>query len=115
MGVLGSKKTQETAADNKLLVDLLIATWRDVLPVADLQPDQNFFEVGGDSLTALRAVSILKKWPVDISVVDIFNRPTVRELSNRITHPLGSLPVDLCSPAAYRGDLDHDTAPSAEL
>ena len=59
----------------------LLATWRDVLGVA-AGPDDDFFELGGNSLLAIRITAAMRDrgWP-SLTVKEIYLNPTVRLLA----------------------------------
>lgn len=56
--------------------------WVSVLPCDGSQvvPDANFFTLGGDSLLAMKIVALAHRKSFNLSVVDIFKHPTLREL-----------------------------------
>ncbi|MEU4096169.1 amino acid adenylation domain-containing protein [Streptomyces sp. NPDC026673] len=58
----------------------IAAVWQEVLelPDADLDVDEDFFALGGDSFRALRAARAIDP---DLRVIDLFTRPTVRDLA----------------------------------
>ncbi|MEV0421128.1 non-ribosomal peptide synthetase/MFS transporter [Streptosporangium canum] len=56
----------------------IAAVWADVLGVADVGVDDDFFTLGGDSFRAVRAV---REIDPALRVIDLFTRPTVRELA----------------------------------
>ncbi|WP_124590810.1 non-ribosomal peptide synthetase [Tenacibaculum discolor] len=67
--------------ENRLEEEIL-EIWREVLSKEELSVTVNFFEVGGHSLKAIKLQSMLKaKLGLDLSIVDIYNYPTVRDLS----------------------------------
>jgi bacitracin synthase 1 len=61
----------------------LVTVWREVLGVDKIGIDNNFFEIGGHSLKATILMSkIQKEFNVLLSMKDIFDNPTIRELSS---------------------------------
>ncbi len=83
---LGTLPVQEVklaeADDQGAALQQLMALWRDVLGVADINADTNFFDAGGQSLTALRLVSRLRsEFHVEIPLQAVFDRPTIRALA----------------------------------
>ena len=62
--------------------DLLAAIYRDTLGTADLDPDADFYESGGDSLTAFGIIARLQEaLEVEIPVSLVFAYPTPAELA----------------------------------
>ncbi|WP_436491833.1 phosphopantetheine-binding protein [Actinokineospora sp. HUAS TT18] len=63
------------------------AIWKDVLSVQDGQEDATFFELGGESISAVRLVSRIEdELDVLIDVGDIFeDDPTVADLIATVT------------------------------
>lgn len=67
------------------LEDTLLDVWRDVLGDADIDPDDDFFGIGGNSMIAARIaerIGVVVK--SDVSVRLIFEYPTVAELAAAI-------------------------------
>jgi enterobactin synthetase component F len=60
----------------------ILRVWREVLGVEDAGPDDDFFDLGGDSLVATRLVARLRE-ELDMAVplLTIFDNPTVTELA----------------------------------
>jgi len=59
--------------------------WQTLLGLEGLQPDSHFFEVGGDSLTALRMlVQLEKQLDVSFTIADLFQAPTLGALAAAI-------------------------------
>ncbi|WP_160150720.1 non-ribosomal peptide synthetase [Nonomuraea solani] len=60
----------------------LAAIWRQVLEREDLGADDDFFELKGHSLMAVRiAAAVIEEWGLEIPVRAVFEHPTVRELA----------------------------------
>jgi len=57
------------------------AAWRKVLGMDEIGLDDNFFDLGGDSFTAVRAVFEIDR---AMLVVELFKNPTVRDLALRV-------------------------------
>lgn len=56
--------------------------WQEVLGVESVGVDDNFFDLGGDSFSAIRAMVALDR---RLRVVDLFKNPTVRALAVRLS------------------------------
>jgi SagB-type dehydrogenase family enzyme len=85
------KTGQEYAAPRDELDRKLVAAWSEVLRDSrgesslSIGIDDDFFALGGDSVKAILMTSRLhKELNIKVSVAEIFNRPTVRELSEYI-------------------------------
>ena len=63
---------------------LLLKILRGVLGNPTLGIDDNYFELGGDSIRAIQIISQLYQLNLTIDIADIFSTPTLRELSFRI-------------------------------
>lgn len=80
------------------LEQLLITECRDLLHAPEVGPDDNFFQAGGNSLSALRLISRLRQQGVSTTLESIFQRPTLAELA-----------------ASLGPSAGEDTRPGAEL
>ncbi|MEM9007267.1 MAG: amino acid adenylation domain-containing protein [Cyanobacteria bacterium P01_F01_bin.86] len=64
---------------------IIVAAWQEVLQVEKIGIYDNFFELGGDSLLATRVISKIRKaFAVDLSLIIIFEAPTVAGISEKI-------------------------------
>jgi amino acid adenylation domain-containing protein len=60
----------------------LLKLWKEVLKQDDIGVNRNFFLLGGNSIKAILLVSrVHKEMKVKISLADIFQRPTIKELA----------------------------------
>ncbi|WP_435865815.1 amino acid adenylation domain-containing protein [Streptomyces virginiae] len=64
---------------------LIAAVWADVLGVSEVGADDNFFHLGGDSLTAVRVVGRVFDVFGMISPYTIFDAPTLAEFAAAVT------------------------------
>lgn len=63
----------------------VVGMMSEILDMDELSEDENFFEVGGNSLLALTLVSEMStRCGVTISLFDFFRHPTARDLSRLI-------------------------------
>lgn len=77
--VAGSAPVVRAGAPGEVAV--LAELWAEALGLPDVRPDDDFFELGGDSLTAVQLVSrIQDRFATAISVADLFGRPTPARL-----------------------------------
>lgn len=74
------------ALSRRASVERTIAgVWREVLGVASVGPDDNFFDLGGNSLLMVQMHSRLRQSVLlSLSVLDLFRYPTVRMLASAI-------------------------------
>ncbi|MFJ2606824.1 condensation domain-containing protein [Streptomyces sp. NPDC091279] len=73
----------EPAADP--VAELISAVWADLLDEPVIGPDDDFFELGGDSMLAIRtAARLVEPLGVTLPALEVLRHPTVRELSARI-------------------------------
>jgi amino acid adenylation domain-containing protein len=64
----------------------LVSIWENVLGIDKIGINDNFFEIGGHSLTATQAVArIHKEFDTKISIRNLFANPTIAELSEIIS------------------------------
>lgn len=79
------RRAKGEAAAGKAEADIL-AVWRAEIGHDQIGVTDDFFAMGGQSLTALKVLVRLRKlWPqVTLTVADLFDAPTVRELAARI-------------------------------
>jgi acyl carrier protein len=88
------------SADGESLRDAVARLWAEVFEVTEsFTDDQNFFEVGGNSLTAVRLrARIVSEFGVDIPLADIFAGGSVAELlpylEAGLTGPVGAPALD---------------------
>ncbi|MGG4192044.1 Ketoacyl-synthetase C-terminal extension [Paenibacillus sp. cl6col] len=60
--------------------------WRQVLGYEELDVNDNFFDIGGDSIMITRVHSIIdKEFPNKATIADLFSYPTVAKLSEHIS------------------------------
>ncbi|MDG9701460.1 acyl carrier protein [Streptomyces sp. DH37] len=75
--------TDRTATATADTTDLLVAVYRETLGTADLDRDSDFYEVGGDSLTAFQITGRLQEvLGVEVPVSLVFAYPTPADLAS---------------------------------
>jgi len=66
----------------------LIPIWEETLQVSPVGQDDDFFELGGDSLAATElSLLIEEKFGCPCPIEDIFENPTISELANALRTP----------------------------
>lgn len=74
------KKTPRTSTEW-----VMVAIWEDVLRTKIVSIDDNFFELGGNSIKAtMMMMRIYRELKVNLTLKDIFNFPTISEISERV-------------------------------
>lgn len=67
----------------------LAVLWQQILGVENIGVDDNFFEAGGDSLSAIRLLSLIRKsidaGTSEISLKFLFENPTIRQMADNIS------------------------------
>ena len=100
-----------------------IATvWAEVLRVGQVGVDDNFFEIGGDSLKAILVAAKLADLGCTIGVADLFKYPTIANLSEWYSHSQTALPAVISSssrikwlPGSVLAQGDGSTKPRLRL
>ena len=63
------------------VAEVIATAWADALGVDQVDPETGFFDLGADSVTVLRVVTVLReRWP-QLRAVDVFAHPSVSSLS----------------------------------
>ncbi len=78
---------EESPTTSQSQIERLVAgVWRQVLEVSQIGNHDNFFAIGGHSLTAIQVIVRLQEiFLIDIQLQSLFEAPTVAELSHTIT------------------------------
>jgi acyl carrier protein len=72
-------------APTTLVEQILAGIWAGVLGVDRIGVDESFFHLGGDSLSAMRAVAAINTaLDTNLAVTTIFDAPSVRSLSEQL-------------------------------
>lgn len=62
----------------------ITSVWKKILKMDDINPNENFFELGGNSIKAmLIATNLTNKFNINFDIHDIFENPTIYELSKK--------------------------------
>ena len=88
------------------VVDALTQIWMESLGLEAVGPRDNFFELGADSLSALRVASkINKRFGTQLTGAVLFENPTIEQLSRLIPPAGGASSIPVASPAPSRTSL----------
>ncbi|MEU3030633.1 non-ribosomal peptide synthase/polyketide synthase [Streptomyces incarnatus] len=89
----------------------LAAIWADVLGVAEVGVTDDFFDLGGESILAARALSRIRdELGVRLTVRDIFSARTVAALAPLLADPSAAAPTEPIAPAPHADGLPLSSA-----
>lgn len=113
--VPGHESAQASEVDFSRVSSLLVSDeviaqltqiWQDMLGVQPITPDQNYFDLGGDSILAVQLFTrIEEEFQVKLPLATLFDAPTIRELSqvlHRQGPNLGWSPLVAIQPSGTR-------------
>ena len=82
---IGAYVSRQYEAPQGTMEEALVGIWKEVLRVERVGRDDNFFEIGGHSLTAMKLiVSVAERFATRLTVVTVFQYPTVRQMAQLI-------------------------------
>ncbi|MEV0187424.1 amino acid adenylation domain-containing protein [Kitasatospora purpeofusca] len=91
----------------------LAAVWSDVLELPQVSAEDSFFELGGDSIRAVRLVGALREAGYDVSIPDVFEHRTVATLAVHLAgRASGQSLIAAVEPFALIGDRDRERLPA---
>ncbi|MFC5667748.1 amino acid adenylation domain-containing protein, partial [Kitasatospora misakiensis] len=91
----------------------LAAVWSEVLELPRVSAEDSFFDLGGDSIRAVRLVGALREAGYDVSIPDVFEHRTVATLAERLTgRESGHSLIEAVTPFALIGERDRDRLPA---
>jgi phthiocerol/phenolphthiocerol synthesis type-I polyketide synthase E len=103
---LGSQVQATTSVSRDGVEMQLSHIWEELLGVSPIAPDQNYFDLGGDSSLAVHLfVQIEKTFNVKLPIFTLFEAPTIAELSEvlrRDAAPAGWSPLVAIQPKGSR-------------
>ena len=80
----------------------LAGIWRRILDIDEVGADDNFFSLGGDSISSTRMVAAARGAGLELTVRDVLAQPTLAALAARARH---DLPVAAAVPPGSAGDV----------
>jgi len=85
------------------LEERVAAIWRDILELQEIGMEENFFDLGGNSLLVVRLCSAINSaLGVDLQVTELFDLPTVRQLARRLGDAPGAAASSRRDPGSRR-------------
>ena len=85
---------------------MIAGVWTDVLNIEQVGADDDFFELGGDSIMAIRIVARCNSLGLPIGVRDVFDNPTIEKLA--ALDILEESPAPPSAPRPKPSDTDMD-------
>ena len=83
--------SEQVSLEVSLNQEKLMQIWKDILDIASLTPDDDFFRCGGNSLTAIELlVKIQRAFHLTIEPDTIYRYPTIRQQALIITQKTGN-------------------------
>src|SRR5579864_3677189 len=74
--------TVRIVAPKSDIVSRLTGIWQDMLGAESIGPDQNYFDLGGDSILAVQLfIRIEQEFNVKLPLATLFDAPTIQELA----------------------------------
>lgn len=105
---LSAPAEEETAESDipKTTAEIITAVFEDVLGEESISPDDDFFDLGGNSLMSMQIINrIEKETSVRIEFDDIYDYPTVDELSGYIDSLKGTAETENKETDELSGDI----------
>lgn len=65
--------------------EVLVKLWQDILKVEKVGIDDNFFDIGGDSILSIQIVAKARQAGLKIGPTDIFNHQKIRSLADSVS------------------------------
>ena len=82
--------------DNNQKKELFLQAWKEVLGVKEAGENDNFFEVGGDSIKGVQLVAWLAQKGLKLDMLKLYTEPTVSQMINELeeTQPI-AVPAEM--------------------
>ncbi|MFD3473182.1 condensation domain-containing protein, partial [Streptomyces sp. NPDC058682] len=91
----------------------LAGVWSEVLAQAEVGVESSFFELGGDSIRAVRLVGALRAAGYDLAVRDVFEHRTVAALAVHLSGQTGGASlINAVTPFTMLGEADRAALPA---
>ncbi len=70
----------ERSSDGDIVTEALLQSWKEVLGVERLTIYDDYFDLGGDSMKALKIITKLEARNMNLDITDLFFNPTIKQL-----------------------------------
>ena len=71
--------------DKNKLEDILLQVWKEILKNDSITKDDNYFDIGGDSVLIPEIIQRLsEKFDIKLRILDVFDNPSIRQLTDYI-------------------------------
>ncbi|WP_197321535.1 phosphopantetheine-binding protein [Saccharomonospora sp. NB11] len=78
-------------SDRPDLAEVVAASWRTVLDVTEVHDDDDFFELGGNSIMVTRIVSYLRReLGVEVDMLQVWDTPTFGDFRAAVEKAAGA-------------------------
>lgn len=91
----------------------LCEIWSSALGVAEVGIDDNYFELGGDSILALRVIASARERSVHFGIRDLYQRRTIRALVSSEAEDVAAIVPETVAPFALITAADRALLPAA--
>ncbi|MFF1909988.1 amino acid adenylation domain-containing protein, partial [Kitasatospora sp. NPDC058218] len=110
---LGAFTTNTHTAPRTPVEERLAAIWAEVLGLPQVGVEDSFFDLGGDSIRAVRLVGALRAAGYDVSVRDVFEQRTIAAMATALPgNTTGASLITAVEPFALIGDDDRTALPT---
>jgi amino acid adenylation domain-containing protein len=102
---------EEFAPPRNDVEEVLAGIWSEALGVEQVGVHDNFFDLGGDSIRSITVVSRARERGFELSLQQLFERPTVAELAEGVAAKARALPTSQQQPFAFISHEDRERLP----
>lgn len=103
---LGIEHVAAESETEKMLVNI----WREVLGIKKIGVEDNFFDIGGNSIKILKVVGLIDKaFDIKVPVVDIYKYPNIKALAKNINSNMKEALVEIDAEIDSSVDIMHNT------
>ena len=81
---LNSEEEEVLLQPENEVQEKMLSIWEKILGKKVVGINQNFFELGGDSIKAMQISAYLKRYGMKVEINKLFQYPTIKELSNYV-------------------------------